>query len=261
MKRKRSDLLDDMILDEELLGPKTKQLITEEKISNALKSLCLTGDKKESTATRDFLNNFDDVSTEKDELTKINGILLSDEVKQSIKEKHRNEDYELFKKLLNSVNSINRNVNLQIVLYDPNSNTLNRINDCLNNNNSVNITNKENYEKRRETCEYEQNNEIKKETTTKLSSSAYIVEEPLEVSPKSSLKRSYSEVNKIHIEEIDSSSDVFLHSFPRPNANKLYIVDEPTNLIVTKVERRVIPTSNISVKIEEISENDEKMES
>ena len=68
-------------------------------------------------------------------------------------------------------------------------------------------------------------------------------------------------MNKIHIEEIDSSSDVLLNSLPRLDANKLYIVDEPTNLNVTQAERRVLHADSIHVKIEEVSENDEEMES
>ena len=96
--------------EDELL-PKSKHLATEEKVMNAFKNLNLdatTFDKNKKKCDnfkfnfKDYenkfnLGNFDDNEDDKD----FSGILLSDELKNTLKQSKETSDYELLRKLSN----------------------------------------------------------------------------------------------------------------------------------------------------------------
>ncbi len=149
--------------------------------------------------------------------------------------------------------SINADSRLQIVLWEPNKNVASKIINEFSNKNCDSKKSSEN------NSDQEQSDEvdfIDIEKSKFQFGSDYKVEEPFEFSCKKSLKRSYSQVNKILIEEIDYKNEN-LNQFI-VDASNYYIVDEP----VVHVEKKVVKddVNKNKVTISELYDDSDSME-
>lgn len=171
-----------------------KILVTEEKMSNALKDLQIevgkdtgmmqTSDKK--NIIFDIYSSDEEEENENEEMKKQSGFLISDELKNTLRDYNSSENY--FLKQMKHEKSVNFNLNkMQLIPWSPGISNFEEESDSFSSSSSS-------------------SSESSLSPNDK-NSTFYKVEEPSEINSKekNKLKRKFSQLNKICIEEVTDS--------------------------------------------------------
>lgn len=191
-----------------------KLLITEETMSNALKDLCMesemcSNENAKSLIPFESINDHDD-GDEPDECPCV--IQLSDELKSKLKEYNNTN---LFSNLAHNQN------NMQLVIWSPRvelRSNLDNDADC-ESGSDIDLSSSDASLPSSSSTDSLKNKASTTSKTTTEQSTAYKIEEPLDSHAKNKLKRKYSQLNKISIEELATSK----HDRDKPS---FYLVDQ-----------------------------------